>query len=76
MVLNLTRSHNLKILVICSNIKIYQPSYLKKKKKNLKYRFNTNDYIDIIKNVYEKGKNFKDITYDGKICITYKNISN
>ena len=38
--------------------------------------YNTSDYIDIIKNIYEKWKNFKDITYHGKSCISnYKNIN-
>ena len=46
------------------------------KKIFLKHMFNTSDYIDIIKNIYEKWKNFKDITYHGKSCISnYKNIN-
>ena len=37
---------------------------------------NTSDYIDIIKNIYEKGEIFKDRTYHGISCISnYENIN-
>lgn len=38
--------------------------------------FNTSDYIDIIKYIYERGKIFKYITYHGKSCLSnYENIN-